>query len=166
MLIDMFAKKKVTLNISDDEIATFARTLYSPYAGNSLLVSYNFLMSKDTFEVIKYFDKQMAENIKKVISKPKETLNLEAYEILKYSLEDIKTMNSEELDEVNKEVYNYFNINANAINKNYLLDKAVFDFNHPKPSLSTGNGYVDILFFLAIISTVGMVLLIITLIVL
>ena len=102
-------------------------------------------------------------NQKAVIAKPKETLSIEAYEILKYSLEDIKAMNSDELDAVNKEVYNYFDINANAINKKYLLDKAVFDYNHPKPSLSTGNGYVDILFFLAITATIGMVILIITL---
>lgn len=166
MLIDMFVKKKLTLNISQEEIKGFRELLYSPYASDSLIVSYNFLMSKDPFEVIKYFDKQMLENNKKVISKPKETLNLEAYEILKYSLEDIKAMNSEELDEVNKKVYNYFDINANAINKGYLLDKAVFDYNHPKTSLSTGNGYVDILFILAIISTIGMVLLILSLVVL
>lgn len=166
LLVDMFAKKKLSMKLSNEEIAAFRSLLYSPYAQNPLLVSYNFLMAKDPLEVVKYFDKQMAENTKKVIAKPKETLNLEAYEILKYSLEDIKAMNSEELDEVNKKVYNYFDINANAINKNYLLDKAVFDYNHPKSALSTGNGYVDILFFLAIVATVGMIILILTLIVL
>ncbi|MBE6148334.1 MAG: hypothetical protein E7167_02430 [Firmicutes bacterium] len=166
MLIDMFAKKKIAIKVSETEIERFKSLLYSPYAQNPLLVSYNFLMAKDPFEVIKYFEKQMAENNKKVVSKPKETLNLEAYEILKYSLEDIKAMNSEELDEVNKKVYSYFDINANAINKNYLLDKAVFDHNHPKPAFSTGNGYVDILFFLSIVATLGMVILLITLLVL
>lgn len=166
LLVDMYAKKKLSMKLADEEIASFRSLLYSPYAQNPLLVSYNFLMAKDPLEVVKYFDKQMAENTKKVIAKPKETLNLEAYEILKYSLEDIKAMNSEELDEVNKKVYNYFDINANAINKNYLLDKAVFDYNHPKSALSTGNGYVDILFFLAIVATVGMIILILTLIVL
>ena len=86
MLIDMFAKKKMNLKLSDLEMEEFRRLLYSPYAQNPLLVSYNFLMARDPFEVIKYFDKQMLENNKKVIAKPKETLNLEAYEILKYSL--------------------------------------------------------------------------------
>ncbi|MBQ6841552.1 MAG: hypothetical protein IJO63_05535 [Bacilli bacterium] len=163
MLVDMFAKKKVTLKLSEQEVNDFRSLLFSPYASNTLLVSYNFMMTKDPFEVVSYFDKQMAENEKKVVSKPKETLNLEAYEILNYALEDIKAMNSDELDEVNKEVYNYFDINANAINKNYLLDKAVYEHNHPKPALSTGNGYIDILFILSIIATVGMVILIITL---
>lgn len=166
MLIDMFAKKKTSLKISENEIDKFKVLLYSPYAQNPLLVSYNFLMAKDPLEVIRYFEKAMAENNKKVISKPKETLNLEAYEILKYSLEDIKAMNSEELDEVNKKIYSYFDINANAINKNYLLDKAVYEHNNPKPVLSTGNGYVDILFFLSIVATAGMVVLLITLLVL
>lgn len=166
MLIDMFAKKKITLKLSQDEINAFGELLYSPYANNPLIVSYNFLIAKDPTEVYKYFEKQMAENNKKTIAKPKETLNLEAYEILQYSLDDIKSMNADELDEVNKKIYNYFDINANAINKNYLLDKAVFDYKHPKASLSTGNGYVDILFVLAIISTVGMLLLLLTLFVL
>ena len=166
MLVDMFAKKKVTLKISNKEIENFKVLLYSPYSDNMLRVSYNFMMAKDPEEVLIYFKKQMATHQKKEIARPKETLNLEAYEILQYSLDDIKSMNADELDEVNKKIYNYFDINANAINKNYLLDKAVFDFKHPKTSLSTGNGYVDILFILAIIATIAMVLLILTLFVL
>ena len=162
-LINMFIKKYNSLKLTENEISSFRSLLYSPYSSNPLMVSYNFLMAKKPNEILDYFDKCVAENGKKEITKPKETLNLEAYEILKYSLEDIKNMSPEKLDEVNKEVYNYFDINANAINKKYLLDKAVFDYNHPKPALSTGNGYVDILFFLSIVATVGMIILVITL---
>ena len=163
MLVDMFAKKKISLHLKDSDVQMFRGLLFSPYANNTLIVSYNFMMAKDPMEVVNYFDKQMTENEKKVVSRPKETLNLEAYEILNYALEDIKSMSSDELDEVNKKVYNYFEINANAINKNYLLDKAVYEHNHPKPALSTGNGYVDILFILSLIATIGMVIFIITL---
>ena len=162
-LVDMFIKKYISLKLSDEEISNFRSLLYSPYSSNPLIVSYNFFMTKKPNEILNYFDKCLADNAKKEIVKPKETLNLGAYEILKYSLEDIKAMSSDELDEVNKKVYSYFDINDNAINKKYLLDKAVFDFNHPKQALSTGNGYVDILFFLSIIATVGMIILVITL---
>ena len=123
------------------------------------------MMSKDPLLIVNYFDKQLSEHQKKEIAKVKETLNLEAYEILKYSLEDIDAMNAEQLDKVNKEVYGYFDINENAINKKYLLDKAVFDYNHPKPAFSTGNGFVDILFFLSIIATLAMIIIVITIIV-
>ena len=121
-------------------------------------------MTKNQFDIYKYFERKMKESVKKVDIKPKETLNLEAYEILKYSLEDIRAMTAEELDDVNKKVYNYFDINENAINKSYLLDKAVYNHEHPKSAFSTGNGYVDILFYLSIVSAVAMVIFVLTLI--
>ena len=164
-IIDMFIKKNLSIKINDEEVLEFRSLLYSPYGVNPLIVSYNFMMSKDPLLIVNYFDKQLSEHQKKEIAKVKETLNLEAYEILKYSLEDIDAMNAEQLDKVNKEVYGYFDINENAINKKYLLDKAVFDYNHPKPAFSTGNGFVDILFFLSIIATLAMIIIVITIIV-
>ena len=165
-LVDMFIAKYKNMNLSEEEIDRFRKLLYSPKSPNPLIVSYNFLMSQNANEIIDYFEKMLAQNVKVEPELVKETLNLEAYEILKYSLEDIKNMSANELDDVNKKVYNYFDINANAINKKYLLDKAVYDYNHPKSALSTGNGYVDILFILSIIATLVMVIFIITLIIL
>ena len=165
-LVDMFIQKYKSMNLSEEEIAKFRDLLYSPQSANPLLVSYNFLMAKDPNDIINYFEKKLEENVRIEPEPVKETLNLEAYEILKYSLEDIKNMSANELEDVNKKVYSYFDINANAINKKYLLDKAVYDYNHPKSALSTGNGYVDILFILSIIATLAMVIFIITLIVL
>ena len=165
-LIDMFIEKYKSMKISDDEINNFKNLLYSPKANSPLIVSYNFLMAKNPNEIIQYFEQKLAENEKVEPQKVKETLNLEAYEILRYSLEDIKQMSASELDDVNKKVYNYFDINANAINKKYLLDKAVYDYNHPKSAFSTGNGYVDILFILSIVATLGMIIFVITLLVL
>ena len=109
-----------------------------------------------------YFEKIVKENVYKKKEREKKKLNIDAYEILKYSLEDINKMDADQLDEVNKKVYNYFDINENAINKDYLLDKAVFDFNNPKPSFSTGNGYVDILLILSIVVTLGLVIFLLT----
>lgn len=161
-LVDMFIAKKNSIKVSDTEIKNFRDLLYSPYSGNPLIVSYNFMVTDNSSEVVDYFDILVSNPVKKTISKKKEMLNLEAYEILRYSLEDIRTMNGEELDCVNKQVYNFFDVNENAINKNYLLDKAINEYNETKYSFSTGNGYIDILYIMALISTVVMLVVIVT----
>ncbi len=162
MLIDMFALKKKSMDLADEEIEKFKSLLYTQKSNNPLMTSYNFLMAKDPDEIENYFEKVVKENVYKKKEREKKTLNIDAYEILKYSLEDINMMSADELDEVNKKVYNYFDINENAINKDYLLDKAVYDFNNPKPSLSTGNGYVDILLILSIVVTLGLIIFLLT----
>ena len=165
MLIDMFAKKRVTLNVSEEESANFKNLLYTPNAKNPLIASYNFLMAKNPNEILDYCNHSFENNSKMKIEKAKQTLSYDAYETLKISLSDIENMTAEELENVNKQVYNHFSINENAINRDYLLDKAINDLKHPTPVYSTGNGYVDILFILAIIATLIMVIFIITLII-
>lgn len=162
-LVDMFIKKSLSKNLKDIEKDAFRKVLYSPYSPNPLMVSYNYLMTKDPYEIVNYFDKKIVENVYKEPEKPKETLNIEAYQALNYSIDDIKKMSSTELDAVNKKVYSFFDINENAINKGYLLDKAVYDHNHPKPSFASA-GFMNILFFISILAAVGMIVLIITLI--
>lgn len=162
MLIDMFMKKKVALDLSENEISSFKDLVASPYANNPLIISYNFLMANNPLEVINYFDSALSTNVRPVEVKKKELLNMGAYDILKYSMDDINKMDADALEKVNERVYAHFNINANAINKNYLLDKAVYDYMHPKQSYSTGNGYVDVLFFMAIIATITMIIIVLT----
>ena len=163
MLIDMFAKKKISLNVPDEEIDEFKGLLYTPNATNPLIASYNFLMSNNPNEVLDYCNDVFEKNSKMRIEKAKQTLSADIYDAFKISMEDIEKMSADELENVNKQVYNYFSINENAINKDYLLDKAVFDMKNPKPAYSTGNGYVDILFILAIIATLIMIIFIVTL---
>lgn len=165
MLIDMYAKKKISLNVSEEEINRFKGLLYTPNAKNPLIASYNFLMSDNPNEILDYCNESFDKNNKMKIEKAKETLSYDAYETLKISLSDIEKMSAEELESVNKQVYNHFSINENAINKDYLLDKAINEIKNPKPVYSTGNGYVDILFILAIIATLIMIIFIITLII-
>ena len=99
--------------------------LYTPYSKNPLRVSYNFLQASDVLEVDRYFKIQMKENIKVILPKEKHYLNVKAYELLNYSFDDIKNMDSSDVDKVNSQVYDYFKIRENAINKEYLLDKAI-----------------------------------------
>lgn len=165
MLIDMFACKKASLKLAPKELDSFRDLLYTPWACNPLIISYNFFMSNNLLEISKYFDEKITQVKPKVVIRPREVLNMGAYKMLNYDADVIDKMTADELDEVNKKVYNHLSINENAINKDYLIDKAVYDFNHPKPAMTTGNGYIDILYILAIIATIILIILIITIII-
>ena len=164
-LIDMFIAKKMNYNLKEKEVKDFYGLLYTPYSINPLQVSYNFLMADDVLEIDNYFKKQMKENVKVVVPREKHYLNVKAYELLNYSMDQINNMDASEIDRVNHQVYDYFKIRENAINKEYLLDKAIEAIEREKNKVTSGNGYVDILLIMSIICTVIMVVGIITFIV-
>ena len=85
-------------------------------------------------------------------------MNVKAYELLNYSMDDIKNMSSSEIDNLNSKVYDYFKIRENAINKEYLLEKAIESKERELNKVTSGNGYVDILLVISIICTVVMLL--------
>ena len=161
-LIDMFAKKKTTIDLKEEEINEFRKIVSSPEASNPLIISDNFLMTNNPNELLYYFEETLKKSHKVVIAKAKELLNLGAYQALNYSFDDVNAMSAEEIEELNKKVYAHFNIKDTAINKKYLLDKAVYDLNHPIPNYTTGNGYVDMLFFLSILATIILVIVVLT----
>ena len=164
-LIDMLIAKKLNFHLKEKEVQDFYSLLYTPYSKNPLQVSYNFLMADDVLEIDNYFKKQMKENVKVVVPREKHYLNVKAYELLNYSMDQINNMDANEIDRVNHQVYDYFKIRENAINKEYLLDKAIEAIEREKNKVTSGNGYVDILLIMSIICTVIMVVGIITFIV-
>lgn len=164
-LIDMLIAKKLNFHLKEKEVQDFYSLLYTPYSRNPLQVSYNFLMADDVLEIDNYFKKQMKENVKVVVPREKHYLNVKAYELLNYSMDQINNMDANEIDRVNHQVYDYFKIRENAINKEYLLDKAIEAIEREKNKVTSGNGYVDILLIMSIICTVIMVVGIITFIV-
>ena len=164
-LIDMLIAKKLNFHLKEKEVQDFYSLLYTPYSKNPLQVSYNFLMADDVLEIDNYFKKQMKENVKVVVPREKHYLNVKAYELLNYSMDQINNMDANEIDRVNHQVYDYFKIRENAINKEYLLDKAIEAKKKKKNKVTSGNGYVDILLIMSIICTVIMVVGIITFIV-
>ena len=161
----MLIAKKLNFHLKEKEVQDFYSLLYTPYSRNPLQVSYNFLMADDVLEIDNYFKKQMKENVKVVVPREKHYLNVKAYELLNYSMDQINNMDANEIDRVNHQVYDYFKIRENAINKEYLLDKAIEAIEREKNKVTSGNGYVDILLIMSIICTVIMVVGIITFIV-
>lgn len=165
-LIDMFIAKKLNFYLTEEETLEFYDLLYTPFSKNPLRVSYNFLTADDVMEIDNYFKQQMRDNVKVVVPKEKHYLNIKAYELLNYSMDDLNKMDSSELDRVNHQVYDYFKIRENAINKEYLLEKAIEAIERENNKVTSGNGYVDILLVMSVICTIVMVVGIITFIVL
>lgn len=169
-LVDMFIAKKLNFYLTEAEVREFYDLLYTPYSKNPLRVSYNFLAStvngNDVLEIDNYFKMQMRDNVKIIKTQEKHYLNIKAYELLNYTMEDLGNMDSNELERVNHQVYDYFKIRENAINKEYLLEKAIEAMEREKNKITSGNGYVDILLVMSIICTIVMVVGIITFIVL
>ncbi len=157
-LVDMLIKKKLNFYLTEAEVREFYDLLYTPYSKNPLRVSYNFLQASDVMEVDKYFKVQMKNNVKVILPKEKHLLNAKAYEILNYSFDNIKNLESSEVDKINSQVYDYFKIRENAINKEYLLEKAIEAIERENNKVTSGNGYVDILLVLSVICTVLMLL--------
>ena len=162
LLIDMLIAKKLNFQLKEKEVQDFYNLLYTPYSPNPLQVSYNFLMAEDVLEIDRYFRQQMKENVKQVKTREKHFLNVKAYELLNYSMNDLYQMDANEVDKINSQVYDYFKIRENAINKEYLLDKAIEAIERENNKVTSGNGYVDILLVLSIICTIIMVVGILT----
>lgn len=156
-LINMLIKKKLNFFITEHELKVFYDLLYTPNSTNPLRVSYNYLMSNDESEIDNYFKSEMKNNVKVVLPKEKHLLNPKAYEILNYNIEDIKNMSETEINKINSLVFDYFKIRENAINKEYLLEKAIEAMEREKDKITSGNGYVDILLVLSVIITIVMV---------
>lgn len=157
-LVDMFICKKLNFYITEEETNTFYDLLYTPYSKNPLRVSFNFLQSKDPLEIDNYFRKEMREKIKVILPKEKNYLNVKAYELLNMSFDNIKNLSENELNKVNSEVYDYFKIRENAINKEYLLEKAIEAKLRENNKITSGNGYVDILLVMSVVCTALMIL--------
>lgn len=161
-IIDMFIKKKINYELSMQETVEFYGLLYTPYAKNPLQVSYNFLTAEDPVAVDNYYKKMMMENVKQVVPEEKHFLNIKAYELLNYSMEDLQKLTGSDVDKLNLKVYDYFHIRENAINKEYLLEKALEQIEREKYKVTSGNGYVDILLIMSVVATVVMVGIVIT----
>lgn len=164
-LVDMLIAKKMNFHLTEKEVREFYALLYTSKLDNPLRVSYNYLTAKDITEVEKYFKQVMQENVRQVEVKEKRLLPFRAYEILKYKEADINALSPEQIDKINHQVYDFFKIRENAINKEYLLEKAIEEYDKEQSKITTGNGYVDILLVMGAICTAVMLLAIVSMLV-
>lgn len=152
-LIDMYMTKKVNYNVTLEESEKFKKLLYSPYAKNPLMISFNYSNSIDNFSVMNYFDAQDKFNVKVEIEEPKVLLAPEAYRVINKNYTDICLLSAEDVKNINEEVYTSLNVDKNMVNFEYLYDLALFNFYNKDRKITSGNGYVDILLVMGIVST-------------
>ncbi len=161
-LIDMLICKKLNFHLTEKEVLEFYELLYTNKTPNPLRLSYNYLMALNTDEIDEYFKKEMKENVKIIIPREKHILNPWAYEILNYTMDKINAMTGEQIDKINHQIYDFFKIRENAINKDYLLEKAIIEYDKEQNRITSGNGYVDILLVMGVICTTIMLVCIVT----
>ncbi len=164
MLIDMYINKKVNYNVTTDEEYEFKQILYSPFSSNELIISYNYLHTKNELEILKYFDDKNNTNHKIYIEKPKKLLAPEAYKTIDKNYTDIALLSADEIENINDLVYSKFHLNKTAVNFEYLFERAIYNHYHKNDKITSGNGYVDILLILSIICTLAMLIIIATII--
>lgn len=156
-IVDMLICKKINFHLTQKEVMEFYDLLYTANCKDPLRVSYNYLFAKDINEVDNYFKKEMQENVKAIEVKEKNLLNLRAYEILGFNINDINNMEQEQIEKINRQVYDYFKIRENAINKEFLLEKAIMEHDNEKNKITSGNGYVDIILVMSVLCTAIMI---------
>lgn len=156
ILVDMFMAKKINFNVTEEEIIDFKKHLYSPNSLNPLMISYNYLHSIDNFAIANYFDDQNKIYIKVQVVEPKVLLTPEAYRVVNKNYTDMCVLSAEDVKKINDEVYNSLNIDKNSVNFEYLYDLALYNYYNKNKKITTGNGYVDILLVMGMVSTVVM----------
>lgn len=162
-LIDMLMAKKVFYEVSDSDLKTFEELLIYSKNMNPLISSYDFLYRLND-GVIRYFVEQNTLCVKVSKETPKTILSPEAYKVVNWNYTDVCALSAPEIDKINNLVYKGLNIDKNAVNFDYLYDLALFN-HYNKNEYITGNGYVDILLLMSIISTCVMIIFILVFIV-
>lgn len=156
-LVNMFVAKKKNQEVSLSEEEKFLDLIYSTHTKNPYRISYNYLNSDDVNFIEKYYYSKLNElditrelTLDKTISG---NLNLEALNLLGLNLSNLKNMSNEEINEAQNKAYEYFEVDAQSINRDSELNKAVDYYKLYGKKITTGNGYVDILLLMSVIIT-------------
>lgn len=164
ILIDMFYYRKKLGTVSETEEHNFQSLLYQNSNSNQYMEKQFAQNPEYLYKIEQYYKSKMFElnhNFKLTPYK-QNTLIPEAYTILGYTLESISQMDEKTLDQLNQQIFNFFKIDLNDNNKEERLKEAVSYYKQYGNSITTGNGYVDMLLLLSVIATIMMTLFVIT----
>lgn len=152
-LIDMYAYKQKSMNLSIDQLMLFKKYLYIPENSEKIVEINKYLINPQ--EIIGYLNSKIYEINHNFILEPvkRETLNTDAYILLGYNMNQINNLNDTDLKAVNEQIYRFFRVDSNSPNSKELLDKAVNYYKRYGNRITTGNGYVDFLLFASIAAT-------------
>lgn len=159
LLIDMLLLKKSHVLVSDEELENFRNLLYLQEDSNEVKKDLYNTLSPNSNEVINYLNSRLFEQKHNfVLTEYKDVaLSNEAYQIAGFNIVEVMNMSENEIENINNKVYHFFRIKANDLNKRDRLQSAIEYYKKYGNTLTSGNGYVDILLFSGIVAT-GMML--------
>lgn len=154
-LIDMFFYKKAGIQVSPEEEKMVQQLFYFPNTQNPVMkqeMTNNLINERELLEyyISKQYETTHSFNLEEI---KRYTLIPEAYLLLGYNINQIQTMTDQDLNAVNKQVFDFFRVDINSENKDEMLLKAVNYYKRYGNRITSGNGYVDLLLFLSIIAT-------------
>lgn len=163
-LIDMFFYRKKVINTTEEQIKSFQSYLYLSSNSNELMKKDALKYVDSCIELDLYFQSKLFESNHNFVLLPykQNTLLPEAYTTLGYTLEMISQLDEQTLGQLNNKILNFFKIDPNEVEKNERLKEAISYYQRYGNSITTGNGYVDMLLLLSIVATVMMTLFAIT----
>lgn len=161
-LIDMFALRKKHVLVSDVELEQFKSILYTKNELNPNKFALYNQYTPGSNVILDYLNSKLFE-IKHdfVFTEYKDiTLGADAYQLAGFNVVEVMKMKEEDILNVNNKVYHFFRIKESDTNKRGRLEDAVNYYKKYGSTITTGNGYVDLLLLLSIIAT-GIMLVII-----
>lgn len=163
-LMDMFCYRKKNVNITEEEFQNFQNLLYLSTNQNPMMQQELQKNTNDIHTLDQYWQSKLFETSHNFQISPykQNTLIPEAYNLLGYTLETIAQMDEQTLNQLNNQILSFFKIDPEDPAKSERLKEAVTYYKQYGASLTSGNGYVDMLLLLSMIATVMMTLFAIT----
>lgn len=154
-LIDMFVLRKMHVLVTDEEINEFKSLLYTKEDLNpSKFALYNKL-TPNSNEVTNYLNSKLFEinHDYKFIEYKEVALSNDAYQLAGFNAIEVLNMKEEDIINVNNKVYHFFRIRENDTNKRMRLNEAIEYYKKYGNTITSGNGFVDLLLLLGVITT-------------
>lgn len=154
-LVDMFALRKSHVLVSDENIDQFKDLLYTKRDANPYKFALYNKYTPNSDTILHYLSSKLFL-IKHdfVLNENKEiTLRADAYQLAGFNAVEVMNMKEEEILNINNKVYHFFRIKDTDINKRNRLEDAIEYYKKYGNTITSGNGYVDLLLLLSVIAT-------------
>ncbi len=154
-LIDMFTLRQKNVNASAEWINQFKSFLYLREDTNPFKFLLYTKYSPDSDEILYYFNSKVFEIQHQFhFTEYKEVaLSAEAYQLAGYNAVSVMNMKEEEIENINNKVYHFFRIKDTDLNKRKRLESAIKYYKKYGNTITSGNGYVDLLLILSVVAT-------------
>jgi hypothetical protein len=155
LLIEMFILKEKYVKTSPEEEQKFKNFLYFEKDTNQIKLDLYQKLTPNSSEILAYYNSKTYEQkhnynfteYKDII------LSQEAYQIAGYNIVEVMKMPDKEIININNKVYHFFRIKDTDINKKKRLESAINYYKKYGAAITSGNGYVDLLLLMGVVST-------------